>query len=245
MLAAWKGHVDPRAAAYDVGCSDCASACGISRRCSGCFFVMVARRISAPRPGRTRRCDATAGCCSRSHARPSSSRSSRRGRVRRPARSCATSRRTGAAGATWNSGQDPYGRAIWNAERTVPGVTPAHDEVLPFVGPPPTLLVWSAFARFPYAEAAAVWTALLAVALLALAASASSARTRRSRSSRSSPRWRSRPGSVPRRATSRSGNSRCPRSPEPPSPCSLRRVRCPRRSPRRASHSRNRTSRSG
>ncbi len=76
------------------------------------------------------------------------------------------------AGATWNSGQDPYGRAIWTAERTVPGVNAGHEEALPFVGPPPTLLVWSAFARLPYAEAAAVWTALLAVALLALAAAA-------------------------------------------------------------------------
>jgi hypothetical protein len=76
------------------------------------------------------------------------------------------------AGATWNSGGDPYGRAIWNAERNVAGVNAGRDEVLPFVGPPQTLLVWSVFARLPYATAAAMWTPLLAVALLTLAAAA-------------------------------------------------------------------------
>ncbi len=73
------------------------------------------------------------------------------------------------AGATWNARADPYGRAIWNAERTVPGVNPARDELLPFAGPPPALLVWSALARLPYAVAASVWIVVLALAALALA----------------------------------------------------------------------------
>lgn len=74
------------------------------------------------------------------------------------------------AGATWNSGDNPYGRAIWNAERTVNGVTPSRDELLPFVGPPPTLPLWSLFARLPYDRAAVLWIAVLVAALLALVA---------------------------------------------------------------------------
>ena len=75
-----------------------------------------------------------------------------------------------AAGSTWNAHGDPYGRAIWTAERAIAGVDARHDEVLPFVGPPATLLAWSPFARLPYVAAASVWFALLAVALLALVA---------------------------------------------------------------------------
>ena len=74
------------------------------------------------------------------------------------------------AGATWNSGDNPYGRAIWIAERTVNGVTPSRDELLPFVGPPPTLLLWSLFARLPYDRAAIIWIAVLVAALLAMVA---------------------------------------------------------------------------
>jgi len=72
------------------------------------------------------------------------------------------------AGAAWNAREDPYGRAVWNAERGVKGVDASRDELLPFVGPPATLLLWSAFARLPYATAAAVWRGVLAAALLAL-----------------------------------------------------------------------------
>ena len=70
------------------------------------------------------------------------------------------------AGAAFNAGEDPYGRGIWSAERTVPGVDATRDELLPFVGPPATLPLWSVFARFPYATAAVLWWALLALALL-------------------------------------------------------------------------------
>jgi len=71
------------------------------------------------------------------------------------------------AGATWNSGHSPYGRAIWSAERTIKGVTPSRDELLPFVGPPSTLTLWSLFARLPYDRAVAIWIGVLLTALLA------------------------------------------------------------------------------
>jgi hypothetical protein len=74
-----------------------------------------------------------------------------------------------AAGASWNAHSDPYARSIWDAERNVPGVDARREELLPFVGPPATLLVWSLAARLPYATAAALWAAVLAASLLALA----------------------------------------------------------------------------
>lgn len=67
----------------------------------------------------------------------------------------------------WSDGRDPYGRDVWNAEREVPGVDPTRDEVLPFVGPPQTLLVFASFARMPYAIAARAWSAILGAALVA------------------------------------------------------------------------------
>lgn len=76
------------------------------------------------------------------------------------------------AGTAWNARADPYGSAIWDAERGVAGVDARRDEVLPFVGPPATLLVWSCFARLPYATAAALWSIVLAISLLALVATA-------------------------------------------------------------------------
>jgi hypothetical protein len=72
------------------------------------------------------------------------------------------------AGSAWNAHSDPYGRAIWLAERTVAGVDPTREELLPFVGPPATLPLWSLFARLPYPAAAVLWTATLAFALLVL-----------------------------------------------------------------------------
>jgi hypothetical protein len=72
------------------------------------------------------------------------------------------------AGSAWNVHADPYSKAIWQAERTVPGVDAHRDELLPFINPPPALLLWSAFARLSYRAAAALWLILLAGALLAL-----------------------------------------------------------------------------
>jgi len=75
-----------------------------------------------------------------------------------------------AAGATWNAREDAYSPAIWNAERVVPGVDARRDEILPFVGPPATLLAWSLFARLPYATAASLWSAFEVAAAIALVA---------------------------------------------------------------------------
>jgi hypothetical protein len=72
------------------------------------------------------------------------------------------------AGGTLNDHFDPYARAIWNAERRVGGVDTRRDELLPFVGPPATLLAWSLAARLPYQEAACAWWVILAIALLGL-----------------------------------------------------------------------------
>jgi hypothetical protein len=77
-----------------------------------------------------------------------------------------------AAGDAWNLHADPYGRAVWNAERTIAGVDAKRDELLPFVGPPATLLLWSVAARMPYAVATRLWWAVLGLSTLALAAAA-------------------------------------------------------------------------
>jgi len=75
-----------------------------------------------------------------------------------------------AAGATWNDRGDPYGRAIWNAERRVAGVDARWNETLPFIGPPHTLPAWSLTARLPYERAVPIWWSVLGVALLTLVA---------------------------------------------------------------------------
>ncbi|HEY6326200.1 MAG TPA: hypothetical protein VIW73_06790, partial [Candidatus Cybelea sp.] len=75
-----------------------------------------------------------------------------------------------AAGCAHDAGADPYGRTIWNCERRVPGVKAARDELLPFVGPPATLLAWGVVARSSYDAAMRPWWAVLAIALLALVA---------------------------------------------------------------------------
>jgi hypothetical protein len=74
-----------------------------------------------------------------------------------------------AAGATWAAHHDPYGRDIWKAERTIPGVVASRDEVLPFVGPPFSLLLWAALARLDYARACALWRTVLVLCLPVIA----------------------------------------------------------------------------
>lgn len=71
-----------------------------------------------------------------------------------------------AAGATANAGADPYGRSIWQAEGSIPGVDTSHDETLPFVGPPAVLPLWRALALLPFETAGRVWGAILACAML-------------------------------------------------------------------------------
>jgi hypothetical protein len=74
------------------------------------------------------------------------------------------------AGSAWNAHADPYSKEIWKSERSVPGVDARRDEILPFINPPPALLLWSLFARLPYRAAATLWLVILASALLALIA---------------------------------------------------------------------------
>ncbi|MGA8098480.1 MAG: hypothetical protein WB810_07460 [Candidatus Cybelea sp.] len=74
------------------------------------------------------------------------------------------------AGSAWIAHDDPYGRAIWKAERVVAGVDRARDEILPFVNPPATLAVWNLFARLPYRIAAACWSTILVASLFGLVA---------------------------------------------------------------------------
>jgi hypothetical protein len=71
-----------------------------------------------------------------------------------------------AAGAIWNAGGDPYARDIWNAERSIPGVDSARNELLPFVNPPVLLPALSLYARLPFVDAATAWSLTLAFALL-------------------------------------------------------------------------------
>ncbi len=69
------------------------------------------------------------------------------------------------AGATWAAHGDPYSLAIWSAQSHIPGVIAARYEVLPFVGVPATLPLWSLFARLPYQSATVVWSVVLGCAL--------------------------------------------------------------------------------
>jgi glycosyl transferase family 87 len=73
-----------------------------------------------------------------------------------------------AAGATWNAGGDPWSRAVWATERTIGGVDPSRDELLPYVGPAAALPLFGALARLPHPVAIRLWTGLLIVALVAL-----------------------------------------------------------------------------
>jgi hypothetical protein len=77
-----------------------------------------------------------------------------------------------AAGATWNAGGDPWSRDVWRVERTIGGVDPSRDELLPFAGPAASLPLWSLFARLPFDVARAVWVALLVLAFAVLAVAA-------------------------------------------------------------------------
>ena len=73
-----------------------------------------------------------------------------------------------AAGAAWNAGGDPWSRDVWPIEREIDGVVATRDELLPFVGPAPALLLWSPLARLPFLAATVVWLAFLALAFVAL-----------------------------------------------------------------------------
>lgn len=73
------------------------------------------------------------------------------------------------AGATWHYQGDPYGREVWRTERTIPGIVTTHDELLPFVGPPYGLPLWSAMSRLPWFGAVFTWQVVLALSIAAIA----------------------------------------------------------------------------
>lgn len=73
-----------------------------------------------------------------------------------------------AAGTQWVKGGSPYTTAIWDAERTIPGVNPHRYELLPYVGIPQALPVFGALSRVSYPAAAAVWLTVLICAAAAL-----------------------------------------------------------------------------
>ncbi len=69
------------------------------------------------------------------------------------------------AGATWLAHGDPYALAIWKTESQIAGVVASRHEVLPFVGVPATLPLWSLFAALSYQTATILWSILLVCAL--------------------------------------------------------------------------------
>jgi len=73
-----------------------------------------------------------------------------------------------AAGNALRHGADPYGTAIWKSEKALAGVSAQRYELLPFVGPPATLPLWSAFAHLPFGAANAVWRGVLVLFAAAL-----------------------------------------------------------------------------
>jgi hypothetical protein len=74
-----------------------------------------------------------------------------------------------AAGGTWRYHGDAYSREVWRVEKDVPGVIATRDEVLPFVGPPFGLPLWSAFARLPWPAASFAWAVVVALAFATIA----------------------------------------------------------------------------
>jgi len=73
------------------------------------------------------------------------------------------------AGVTWRYQGDPYSRDVWRTERTIPGIVATRDELLPFVGPPFGLPLWSALGRLPWFGAVTAWEVVAALAVAVLA----------------------------------------------------------------------------
>lgn len=62
-----------------------------------------------------------------------------------------------AAGKVWLQHGNPFGFAIWQAERQLPGMGGLPVAILPYVGPPAGLPLWGVLALLPYDVAAGVW----------------------------------------------------------------------------------------
>ncbi len=74
-----------------------------------------------------------------------------------------------AGGQTWRYHGDPYSRDVWRGERLVPGVDATRDELLPFVGPPYGLPMWSALGKLSFRGAILVWAVVLGASFTTLA----------------------------------------------------------------------------
>ena len=64
---------------------------------------------------------------------------------------------------------DPYSRDVWRGERLIPGVDATRDELLPFVGPPYGLPLWSALGNLSFRSASLVWGLVLGASFIVLA----------------------------------------------------------------------------
>ena len=74
-----------------------------------------------------------------------------------------------AGGEAWHYHGDPYSRDVWRGERLVPGVVATRDELLPFVGPPYGLPLWSALGNLSFRRASLVWGVVLGASFTVLA----------------------------------------------------------------------------
>lgn len=72
------------------------------------------------------------------------------------------------AGVTSGGHADPYGKTIWSAERGIAGVDARRDEILPFISPPHTLVIWRLAARLRYETATYLWWSILGISLAVL-----------------------------------------------------------------------------
>ncbi|HEV7180202.1 MAG TPA: glycosyltransferase 87 family protein, partial [Candidatus Baltobacteraceae bacterium] len=74
------------------------------------------------------------------------------------------------AGRAFDAGADAYSPQLLTFERAVPGVDAHRQELLPFIGAPPTLPFWGLLARFDYVTSARIWMVCLSASLALLLA---------------------------------------------------------------------------
>jgi hypothetical protein len=73
------------------------------------------------------------------------------------------------AGATARYDGDPYSREVWRVEKEIPGILATRDELLPFVGPPFGLPLWSALGTLSWPNAVLVWECVMGLSVATLA----------------------------------------------------------------------------
>ena len=139
MIAAWRGHVDPRAARMTFAARGRVSVWYLATLLGLLVVMAQAHAIATPGSGapdlvalRFLALAYAAIAIALVAARPAAT----AGPLARDFEAYWS------AGVTANAGADPYSRRIWKAESSVAGVDRRRDELLPFIGPPATLLVW-------------------------------------------------------------------------------------------------------